>query len=133
MIALFAALEAPCSSRGCDIHNFRNYSVITCAARHVTNTSTEKGNAKGSPRRGVGGKRLGAQKPGTKDDDVRISKELSAFLLKIEIVGFVLALKSLLKNTSSQFKHRQSACLKPPVWSGSISTWLRPHGRPISS
>jgi hypothetical protein len=45
----------------------------------------------------VGGKRLGAQEPGTKDDDVRISKELSAFLLKIEIVGFVLALKSLKK------------------------------------
>ena len=98
LVSIFAALEAPCSSRGCDIHNFRNYSVITCAARHVTNTSTEKGNAKGrGPRRGVGGKRLGAQEPGTKDDDVRISKELSAFLLKIEIVGFVLALKSLKK------------------------------------
>ena len=96
LVSIFAALEAPCSSRGCDIHNFRNYSVITCAARHVTNTSTEKGNAKGrGPRRGVGGKRLGAQEPGTKDDDVRISKKLSAFLLKIEIVGFVLALKSL--------------------------------------
>ena len=39
-VLIFAALEAPCSSGGCDIHNVRNYSAITCTARHVTNIST---------------------------------------------------------------------------------------------